>query len=55
MCAGWNDDDDWDDDVLRDPLIRLVMQSDGVTEEVMIGVMQRLRHDLAARELRGRC
>jgi len=38
--------------MLRDPLIRLVMDSDGVTELEMIAVMDQLRHALAAREAR---
>ena len=37
-------------DLLRDPLIRLVMESDGVTEQEMIAVMDQLRRALAARE-----
>jgi hypothetical protein len=36
--------------MLRDPLIRLVMISDGVTEEAMIAVMEQLRQSLAARQ-----
>ena len=36
--------------MLRDPLIRLVMDSDGVTEQEMIAVMDQLRRALAARE-----
>jgi hypothetical protein len=35
--------------LLRDPLIRLVMQSDGVTEQAMIAVIDQLRRSLAAR------
>jgi hypothetical protein len=38
------------DSLLRDPLIRLVMKSDGVTEQEMIAVMEHLRCALAARE-----
>jgi hypothetical protein len=53
MCAGWRHEDG-SDEWLRDPLIRLVMNSDGVTEEAMIGVLRQLRHDLAARERRTR-
>ena len=49
MCAGWMDDDG-SGDLLHDPLIRLVMHSDGVTEEAMMGVMRQLRNSLAARE-----
>lgn len=36
--------------LLRDPLIRLVMDSDNVTEEAMIALIQQLRRSLAARE-----
>jgi hypothetical protein len=36
--------------LLRDPLIRLVMNSDGVTEQDMIAVMNQLRRSLKARE-----
>jgi hypothetical protein len=36
--------------LLRDPLIRLVMDSDSVTEQAMIALMQQLRRSLAARE-----
>ena len=36
--------------LLRDPLIRLVMDSDGVTEQAMIGVLEHLRIVLAARQ-----
>jgi DNA invertase Pin-like site-specific DNA recombinase len=39
-------------DLLRDPLIRLVMESDGVTEQEMIALMDQLRRALAARERR---
>ena len=35
--------------LLRDPLVRLVMESDGVTEQEMIAVMDQLRRSLAAR------
>jgi hypothetical protein len=37
-------------ELLRDPLIRLVMDSDGVTEQAMIGVLEHLRIALAARQ-----
>jgi hypothetical protein len=37
-------------DLLRDPLIRLVMKSGGVTQQEMIAVMDQLRRSLAARE-----
>jgi hypothetical protein len=51
MCAG-TDDEARLTDPLRDPLIRLVMESDGVTEQEMIAVMDQLRRALAAREAR---
>lgn len=35
--------------LLCDPLVRLVMESDGVTEQEMIAVMDQLRRSLAAR------
>ena len=35
--------------LLQDPLVRLVMQSDGVTEQAMIAVLEQLRRSLAAR------
>jgi hypothetical protein len=38
--------------MLRDPLIRLVMKSDGITEQEMLAVIDRLRRILAAREAR---
>jgi hypothetical protein len=38
-------------ELLQDPLIRLVMDSDGVTEQAMIAILERLRIALAAREL----
>ena len=41
MCAG-QDDGMRFPDLLRDPLIRLVMESDGVTEQEMNGVMDQL-------------
>jgi hypothetical protein len=37
-------------ELLQDPLIRLVMDSDGVTEQAMIGVLEHLRIALAARK-----
>jgi hypothetical protein len=37
-------------DLLRDPLIRLVMESDGVTEQAMIALVEQVRLSLAARE-----
>ena len=48
-------DDDGDlGNLLRDPLTRLVMKSDGVTEETMIALMTELRRTLAARQNRMR-
>jgi hypothetical protein len=38
--------------LLRDPLIRLVMSSDGVTEQAMIALLDQLRQSLAEREHR---
>jgi hypothetical protein len=35
---------------LRDPLIRLVMDSDGVTEDAMIAIMDQLSRSLTARK-----
>ena len=35
--------------LLRDPLIRLVMSSDGVTEQAMIALLDQLRQSLAER------
>jgi hypothetical protein len=49
MCAR-TDDEVGFDSLLRDPLIRLVMASDGVTEQDMIAVMGKLRRVMAARE-----
>ena len=48
VCVGLNDDEGLNG-LLRDPLIRLVMQSDGVTEQAMIAVIEQLRRSLAAR------
>ena len=48
MCVGLNDDEGLNT-LLRDPLVRLVMQSDGVTEQAMIAVLEQLRRSLAAR------
>jgi len=48
MC-GKSDDQMRFPDPLRDPLIRLVMKSDGVTEQEMNGVMDQLRRALAVR------
>jgi hypothetical protein len=49
VCAG-SDDDVVLTGLLRDPLIRLVMESDGVTERAMIALVERVRRSLAARE-----
>ena len=49
-CGG-SDDGMKFPDLLRDPLIRLVMKSDGVTEQDMLAVMDQLRRDLAEREV----
>ena len=35
--------------LLHDPLIRLVMLSDGVTEDALAALMNRVRRSLAAR------
>jgi hypothetical protein len=40
-------------ELLQDPLIRLVMDSDGVTEQTMIAILEQLRIALAAREQYG--
>jgi hypothetical protein len=42
VSAGW-DAEIWLDDLLRDPLVRLVMDSDGVTERDMIVLFDQLR------------
>jgi hypothetical protein len=47
--AGSDDERGWAG-LLRDPLIRLVMRSDGVSEAAMIAVMEQLRSSLAGRE-----
>jgi hypothetical protein len=49
MSAGLDDGAEFAS-LLRDPLIRLVMNSDGVTEQDMIAVMNQLRRSLKARE-----
>ena len=49
MCAGSDDQGDLAS-LLRDPLIRLVMNSDGVTEQDMSDLMEQLRRSLATRE-----
>ena len=40
-------------ELLQDPLIRLVMDSDGVTEQAMIAILENLRIALAARKIDG--
>ena len=49
MCVGMDNEMRFPD-LLRDPLIRLVMKSGGVTQQEMIAVMDQLRRSLAARE-----
>ena len=49
MCVG-SDHENRVATLLRDPLIRLVMISDGVTEQAMVVVMEQLRQSLAARQ-----
>ena len=49
MCARANYDEAFTS-LLHDPLIRLVMASDGVTEDAMIGLMTQVRQAIAARE-----
>jgi hypothetical protein len=49
VCAG-SDDEVVSTGLLRDPLIRLVMESDGVTEQAMIALVEQVRRTLAARE-----
>ena len=53
MCAGCaRSDDAWDRSrLLDDPLIRLVMQSDGVTEQAMGALLDQLCQTLQARRL----
>ena len=50
MCVG-SDDGMRFSDLLRDPLIRLVTESDGVTEQKMVAVMYQLCRALAARDI----
>ena len=38
-------------ELLQDPLIRSVMDSDGVTEQAMIAILENLRIALAARDI----
>jgi hypothetical protein len=49
VCAG-SDYEIASTDLLRDPLIRLVMESDGVTEQALIALVEQVRLSLAARE-----
>jgi hypothetical protein len=49
VCAG-SDDELVLTGLLRDPLIRLVTESDGVTEQAMIALVEQVRRSLAARE-----
>jgi hypothetical protein len=49
VCAA-TDFDACLDHLLRDPLIQLVMASDGVTERDMIALWDQVRRDLAARD-----
>jgi hypothetical protein len=49
VCAG-SDDEAGLNGLLRDPLIRLVMDSDGVTEQAMIALVEQVRRSLAVRE-----
>jgi hypothetical protein len=49
MSAGLDDEVNFAS-LLRDPLIRLAMDADGVTEQDMIAVMNQLRRSLKARE-----
>jgi hypothetical protein len=49
MCAGSHEESGIAC-LLQDPLIRLVMKSDGVTEQDMLAVMDHLQRSLTARE-----
>jgi hypothetical protein len=49
VCARWFEQDGLPGMVL-DPLIRLVMKSDGVTEEALTALMDQIRQSLAERE-----
>ena len=49
MCARANYDEAFTS-LLHDPLIRLVMLSDGVTEDALIDLMTQVRQSIAARE-----
>jgi hypothetical protein len=49
VCARWFEQDGSPGMVL-DPLIRLVMKSDGVTEEALTALMEQVRQSLIARE-----
>jgi hypothetical protein len=50
MCCAGRSDFSFAD-LLRDPLIQLVMRSDGVTKEDMIALEDRLRSALTARAM----
>jgi hypothetical protein len=39
-------------ELLQDPLIRSVMDSDGVTEQAMVAILENLRIALAARDIK---
>jgi hypothetical protein len=41
--------------LLRDPLIRLVMKSDGVSEQAMVALIDQLRSNLQEREATMKC
>jgi hypothetical protein len=49
MCAG-SEDGVRLPRLLRDPLTRLVMDSDGVTEQALIELIDQVRRSLAARK-----
>ena len=42
-------------DLLQDPLTRLVMDADGVTEGAMIALIDQIRRSLQAREAQNSC
>jgi hypothetical protein len=48
VCTG--SDDEVVTSLLRDPLIRLVMNSDGVTEQAMIALVEQVRRSLVVHE-----
>jgi hypothetical protein len=49
VCARANYDEAFTS-LLHDPLIRLVMASDGVTDDAMVDLMTQVRQSIAARE-----